>query len=185
MDSTIKLPNHFFVTGEKLTYTYAGVGSTQSIGIATTSVTGVGVTDKLPTTVYVVKVDDKTIKLSESAENALKSIPITFNLTNVGIGTSHTLTAHSQNNKVLISLDNNIQSPIVSTSQTTSLAKEVNSVDDIIYFTGITSFFGSDLIRIGSEILRIDGVGIGSTNAIRVKRSWLGTNYAGYSTDLW
>jgi len=182
VDSTIKLPNHFFVTGEKLTYTYAGVGSTQAIGIAVTSVIGVGVTDKLPTTVYVVKIDDKTIKLSESAENALKLIPITFNLTNVGIGTSHTLTAHNQNNKVLISLDNNIQSPVVSTSQTTSLAKEVNSIDDIIYFTGITSFFGSDLIRIGSEILRIDGVGIGSTNAIRVKRSWLGTNYAGYST---
>jgi hypothetical protein len=181
-NNSITLPNHFFVTGEKLTYTYAGVGSTQSIGIATTSVTGVGVTDKLPTTLYAVKVNDKTIQFSESAENALKPTPIIFNLTHVGIGTSHTLIAHNQNNKVLITLDNNIQSPITPTSQTTSLAKEVNSVDDIIYFTGITSFFGSDLVRIGEEILRIDGVGIGSTNGIRVRRSWLGTNYAGYST---
>jgi len=180
--NTIKLPNHFFVTGEKLTYTYAGVGSTQAIGIATTSVTGVGITDKLPSTVYVVKNDDKTIRLSESAINALKPNPITFDITHVGIGTSHTLIAHNQNNKVLITLDNNIQSPIVSTSQTTTLAKEANSIDDIIYFTGITSFFGGDLIKIGNEIIRIDGVGIGSTNAIRVKRSWLGTNYAGYST---
>jgi len=179
---TVTIPNHFFVTGEKLSYSSAGINSNQSIGIATTSVVGLGTTDKLPSTIYVVKIDEKTLKFAESSENALKAIPVTFDLTSVGIGTSHTLYAHNQNNKVLIALDNNIQSPIVSTSQTTTLAGGVSSIDDIIYFTGITSFFGGDLIRIGSEILRIDGVGIGSTNGIRVKRSWLGTNYAGYST---
>ena len=181
-NDTIKIPNHFFVTGEKLTYTNAGAGSTQSIGIGTTSIVGIGTTDKLPSSVYAIKIDDKTIKLASSAENALKSIPSHFNITSVGIGTSHTFTAHNQNNKVLITLDNNIQSPIVSTSQTTSLAREVISIDDVIYFTGISSFFGGDLVKIGDEILQIEGVGIGSTNGIRVKRSWLGTNYAGYST---
>ena len=180
--NTITVPNHFFVTGEKLSYRCAGIGSTQAIGIASTSIVGFGTTDKLPSTVYAVKIDDKTIKLASTAENALKPTPITFSLTSVGIGTSHTLLSHNQNNKVLILIDNNIQSPIVSTSQTTTLAKEVKSIDDIIYFTGITSFFGGDLVKIGNEILRIDGVGIGSTNAIRVRRSWLGTNYAGYST---
>jgi hypothetical protein len=31
--------------------------------------------------------------------------------------------------------------------------------------SGITSFFGGDLIKIGSEIMRIDSVGVGSTNS--------------------
>ena len=31
--------------------------------------------------------------------------------------------------------------------------------------------------------MRIDSVGVGSTNAIRVRREWLGTNLAGHSTD--
>jgi hypothetical protein len=178
----ITIANHFFVTGEELVYTHAGSGTTMAIGIATTSIIGFGITDKLPSKVFAVKIDDKTIKLASSAENALKVIPQVLDITHVGIGTSHTLTAKNQNSKVLITLDNNIQSPIVSTSQTTSLAKQARSIDDTIFFTGITSFYGGDLVKIGDEILRIDGVGIGSTNAIRVKRSWMGTNNAGYST---
>ena len=47
--------------------------------------------------------------------------------------------------------------------------------DNILTFSGITSFFGSDLIKIGDEIMKIEGVGIGSTNFIRVRREWLGT----------
>ena len=47
--------------------------------------------------------------------------------------------------------------------------------DNILTFSGITSFFGSDLIQIGDEIMKIEGVGIGSTNFIRVQREWLGT----------
>jgi hypothetical protein len=181
-NDTVVVPNHFFVTGEELSYSHAGIGSTMAIGIGTTTIAGFGSTDKLPPTVFAYKVDDKTLKFAATAQNALSANPITFDITNVGIGTSHTLTAKNQNNKVLIAIDNNIQSPIVSTALTTTLADQVGSVDDIIYFTGITSFFGGDLVRIGSEILQIDGVGIGTTNAIRVKRAWMGTNYAGYST---
>jgi hypothetical protein len=177
----ITIANHYFVTGEELSYTHNQNGSS-AIGIATTTIPGIGTTDKLPSTVYAVKIDDKTLKFSSSAENALKIIPEVLDITHVGIGASHTLTAKNQNNKVLIAIDNNIQSPIVSTSQTTSLAKEAKSFEDILFFTGITSFFGGDLVKIGDEIVRIDGVGIGSTNAIRVTRSWMGTANAGYST---
>ena len=52
-----QFPNHFFVTGEKVLYTHVGTGSTNAIGIVTTSVAGVS-TDKLPNELYVVKVDD-------------------------------------------------------------------------------------------------------------------------------
>ena len=106
-----------------------------------------------------------------------------MDITTVGVGTSHRFTSTNPNAKVLVSLDNIIQSPVVATAVTTQLAVAAKTTDDIVYFTGITSFTGADLFRIGSEIMRIDSVGVGSTNAIRVRREWLGTNLAGHSTD--
>jgi hypothetical protein len=178
----ISIPNHFFVTGEQVKYTHAGAGTTQAIGIATTSFVSVGSTDKLPEEVYIVKVDINNVKLARSAEDALKFIPKVLDITSVGIGTLHRFVATNQNAKVIVALDNLIQSPIVSTATTTTLATNAFTTSDIIFFNQITSFFGGDLIRIGDEIMRIDGVGIGSTNAIQVRRPRLGTSIAGYST---
>ena len=182
-NDTINIPNHFFVTGENVTYTCSGAGSTQAIGIAATYFgVGIGTTDKLPSSVYIVKVNENLIRLSRSAEDALNLTPKILNITNVGIGTSHSFTSTNQNPKVVVAIDNLIQSPIVSTSQTTTLALNAFSTDDLIYVSGITSFFGGDLIKIGSEIMRIDSVGVGSTNCIRVRRPWMGTSNAGYPT---
>ena len=86
------------------------------------------------------------------------------------------------NAKVILSLDNIIQSPVVSTAVTTTLAQAVTTTDDLVYFTGITSFTGADLFKINDEIMKIESVGVGSTNRFRVKREWLGTNLAGHST---
>jgi hypothetical protein len=180
--NVISIPNHFFVTGEQVKYTHAGAGTTQAIGIATTSFVSVGSTDKLPEEVYIVKVDINNVKLARSAEDALKFIPKVLDITSVGIGTLHRFVATNQNAKVIVALDNLIQSPIVSTATTTTLSKNAFTTDNIIFFNQITSFFGGDLIKIGDEIMRIDGVGIGSTNAIQVRRPRLGTSIAGYST---
>ena len=182
--NTINLPNHFFVTGEELVYTNPGTGYTMALGIAsTTGFAGIGTTTLLPSTVYAVKVDDETIKLAESVSKALQTVPEVVDITSVGIGTSHCFNALNQNKKALISLDNIIQSPIVSTAVTTNTAGQVFTTDDIIEFAGITSFFGGDLIKIGNEILRIDGIGQGGNdNLIRVRRPWAGTALAGYGT---
>jgi hypothetical protein len=179
-DDTIIIPEHYFVTGEKVLYSHAGAGTTQAIGIGTTAV-GIGTTDKLPSEVYIVKVNEQKVKLSASAEDALKSIPKTFNITNVGIGTSHTFTTFNQNGKCLICLDNFIQSPIVATSVTTGLSTHIGITDNIIKFSGITSFFGGDLIKINDEIMRINSVGLGSTNYIAVERPWMGTGLSTHS----
>ena len=185
-ENTIVIPNHFFVSGENVVYYCAGAGTTQAIGIGTTSLTGVGSTDRLTpgitTSLYVVKVDNNKIKLASSAENALKIVPDTLDLTSVGIGTSHRFVSTNQNPKVIISLDNIIQSPVTKTDITTTLAESAPVVNDTIKFSGITSFFGSDLIQINNEIMKIEGIGIGSTNVIRVRRNWLGTTLAGHST---
>ena len=69
----ITLPNHFFSSGERLKYNPTGSGTTSSVGIATTTISGYGSTDKLPEYVYAIKVDDKSIRLAGSAEDALAS----------------------------------------------------------------------------------------------------------------
>ena len=173
--NTITLPNHFFVTGEKIEYNHAGAGSTMAIGISSTSFVGIGTTTSLPGDLFVVKVTDDKIKIASSAENALKPVPEAINLTSVGIGTSHRFVATNKNAKGLIAIDNIIQSPIVSTAVTTTLAVKLTTTDDSLRLTGITSISGSDLIKIGNEIIRVDGVGIGQTNNLIVRRGWLGT----------
>jgi hypothetical protein len=178
----IRIPNHFFVTGEEIEYTYSGSGSAP-IGIATTSIPGVGSTDKLPSTLYIVKLSDVDIQVASSASNALKSIPSILDITSVGIGTSHVFTSKKQNNKSIISIDNVIQSPVTSTAVTTTLSKNLTVFDSEIFVSGITSISGGDLIKIDNEIMRVTSVGVGSTNAISVLRPWLGTGLSTHTSS--
>jgi hypothetical protein len=182
----ISLPDHFFVTGEQVKYSnsnnVAGIVTANAIGIVTTSFVGVGSTDKLPRDVYIVKIDINNVQLARSAEDALKSIPIVLDITSVGIGTFHKFTSINQNAKVIIALDNLIQSPVVSTSTTAKLLNRVFTNEETIFVDNTVSFFGGDLIKIDNEIMRIDGVGIGTTNTITVRRPRLGTAVVGHST---
>jgi hypothetical protein len=186
--NTISLPNHFFVTGEQVKYSNSnsitGIVTANAIGIASTSFpsVGVGTTSKLPDNVFIVKVDINNVKLARSAEDALKSVPLVLDITSVGIGTFHKFTSINQNAKVVVALDNLIQSPVVSTSTTAKLVSRIFTTDDTIFVDNTISFFGGDLIKIGNEIMRIDGVGIGTTNAIQVRRPRLGTEIVGHST---
>ena len=182
--NSIKIPNHFFVSGEELKYHHTGIGSTQAISITSTTFPSSGLTtEKLPGSgIFAVKLNDNEIQLASSAANALLTIPQVIDITGIGIGTNHRFVSTNQNPKVLVALDNLIQSPIVSTAVTSSLATNVVSTDDIIEFTGISSFFGGDLVRIGEEIMLIEGVGIGSTNFVRVRRQWMGTPLTGIDT---
>ena len=177
--NTIKLPNHFFVTGEQIEYKIAGTLGNPSdrIGIATTSFVGAANTTILPEeNIFVVKVDENTIKLATSAENALKNSPQTVDITSVGVNTEHRFVSTKQNQKVVVAIDNIIQSPVVATAVTVGLANSITSEDITLTLTGITSIFGGDLIRIGDdEIARVDSIGIGGTNNITVTRPWMGT----------
>jgi hypothetical protein len=179
-NDTILIPEHFFVTGEELEYSYDTL-TANPIGIASTSFVGVGTTSLLPASVFVIKVNEQKIKLARSAEDALKTIPISLDITSVGVGTYHTFTAKNQNSKCIIALDNYLQSPIVSTSVTTGLTTHIGLIDDIIRFSGITSFFSGDLIKINDEIMKINTVGLGSTNYILVDRPWMGTGLSTHS----
>jgi|TARA_B100000073_G_scaffold52358_1_gene38590 hypothetical protein len=173
--NTIRIPNHFYVSGEEIKYDHVGTASS-AIGIATDTFVGASNTTFLPKdNLFAVKIDDNLIKIATSAENALKSTPVVVDLESVGIGTSHRFVATNQNAKVIVAIDNVIQSPIVSTAVTTGISTNFSATSDTIEFSGITSFFGADLIKIGDEIMKIEGIGIGKTNAIRVRRAWMGT----------
>ena len=173
-NNKIIIPDHFYVTGEKLTYDPAGVGNTAAIGIVTTTIAGVS-TDIMPLEVFAVKVDDRSIRVAASATDALATSPTVLDFTSVGIGTSHTFTTTNQNSRVLLTLDNNIQAPIVATGVTNVLIENMNLTQSQMKLSGITSIFGADLIRIDDEIVRVNSVGVGSTNIFLVTRAWMGT----------
>jgi hypothetical protein len=180
---TIYIPNHFFVTGEEVSYAYPniGAGTSNAIGIAATSVLGIGITNKLPSTVYIVKISDIYVKVAASASEALKTIPSVFDITGIGTGTGHKFTSKDQNSKVLISIDNVIQSPIVATSITSLTSTKIDTIDDKFKIVGMSSFFSGDLIKIDNEIMLITSVGIAYTN-VSVRRPWMGTGISSHTS---
>ena len=184
-NNTIQIPNHYFVTGEEVQYSYTNSDSSSAnaIGIATTSISGIGVTDKLPTTLYIVKVNDVRVRVSASASEALLTTPKVLDITSVGVGTNHKFISKKQNSKCLISIDNIIQSPIVSTSVTTGLTTLVSKSVNIIEVLDTKNFYGGDFIKINNEIMKIRSVGFGSTNSVLVQRPLLGTKLQSHNTS--
>jgi hypothetical protein len=178
-DNTILIPKHFFVTGEKVRYISNEIDESDnlnSISIQTTNIPGIGTTDKLPSEVYVIKVDAIKIKLAKTAEDALKILPESLNFTNLGIGNVHKLVSTQQNTKALISIDNVIQSPIRFTDTVTVLSEDVDFADFSILVDNEKLFSFNDIIKINDEIMRVSSIGIGSTNSIIVVRNSLGTS---------
>ena len=70
INNTVEIVDHFFVTGERVTYSYTGATSLNAVGIEATTVAGV-TTDKLPTDLYAVKNSSSSLWFAESAEKAL------------------------------------------------------------------------------------------------------------------
>ena len=180
-NDTFIVNNHFFQTGEELTYTPTGAGTTMSIGIAATSISGIGVTSKLPSTVFAVKLAENKFKVARTAAEALQAVPKVIDVTAVGVGTTHSFTSKNLNSKALITLDNNIQSPVIQSPVNTTLAFDALLTSDFITLTGISSFFSGDIIKINDEFMKIDTVGIGSTNQLLVKKGQLNSALANHS----
>ena len=175
-DSTsnyINIADHYWVTGENVQYGWPGTGTTMAIGIGSTNLSGV-TTDKLPSNLYVVKVDAGKLRFAASAESALAANPITFELNAVGAGESHTITSKKQNTKAIICVDNRIQSPVVSTAVTTALNEDIIFQERFLV-TGISSLASQDIIKIDDEFMIIEGIGIGVTYRIEVNRAQLGS----------
>jgi hypothetical protein len=131
-------------------------------------------TDKLPSTLYVTKIDNDNYKVSGlSTSNEL-------DIVSYGTG-FQSFTFDNPNASAIISIDNIIQSPLYKRDLTPSLVSIVGVNTDIIYLSGISSITTLDTIQIDSEYFRINTIGIGSTNAFNVTRGYLGSR-VGYHT---
>ena len=182
-NNTFIVNNHFFQTGEELTYSPIGSGTTMNIGIAATAISGIGVTTKMPPTVFAVKIAENKFKVSRTATEALQNVPKVLDLTTVGIGTTQSFTSTNLNSKVLVTLDNNIQSPVIQSPIVSKLSFDVLTTTDFITLTGISSFFSGDVIKVNDEFMKVDTVGIGSTNQMLVKRGQLNSAIANHDAD--
>ena len=176
-NNTVTIPNHFFVSGERVTYTNPGAGTSSAIGIATALISGIGFTDKLPSEVFIVAPNVKEVQFASSAANALKPIPEVLDITSIGVGAGHSITSTKQNQKVLVAIDNVIQSPVVSFGVTTTLTQGI-IFNQTFTLAGVTSIFAGDDLRIGGvggEIVTVTGVGAGTTTSITCVRGRMGT----------
>ena len=181
-NNKLRLPENYFVTGEEITYVYDNNEDVFSpIGIQTTTISGIGLTDKLPEKLYVIKLNDLDIQVAAAASLALASEPIPLVINQVGVGTIHKLVAKKQNTKCLVSIDNIIQSPVAGSPVSTNLSKNITLFDNELSLDSIENFYGGELIQVNNEIMRILAVGIGSTNVLAVEREIMGT---GLSTHL-
>ena len=175
----IDINDHEFNTGERLIY--SGVGNT-SIGIVTTSVPGIGNTNILPPDVFPIKLTKDKIKVAISTSNAAAGVAVTF--TNLsGVGTNHTLEVHGDVATIrsFISIDNVIQSPLAKKILPLTLSSQVSIGTDRVFLHDISDLKGKDLIQINNEIMKVDLVGIGSTNSLNVIRGVMGTVAAAHT----
>ncbi|MFZ9740285.1 MAG: hypothetical protein ACO3CQ_00115 [Candidatus Nanopelagicaceae bacterium] len=183
-NDTIFIPNHFFRTGEELTYEYDGflTSTNNAVGIASTEIPNIGIVTTIPTTVYAVKLNDRFIKLSATKEGALKRIPDTLDLNSLGFGTYHKFIGEKQNTRTFVTIDNVVQSPTIDTNIKTQLVNNLSGAEDLINVTGVTSFFSGDLIRIDNEIMRINYVKFAGNNNFIVRRPMLGSKLANHQS---
>jgi hypothetical protein len=196
-----KIINHFFSTGEELIYTPTssfddvvpvpmGIGSTLShAGI---------VTDKLPTKVFAIKVNNDIFKISTRKEYAQSGIYVTF--TSPGDGNAHKLEMSKKNEKTIITINNIIQHPIAYSliSYNIDNASGIGTDNNVFALTGISSISGRNVLKVDNEYMNIVRVGFGTTSTgpitytgdvplVEVARASLGSSLAshGYGTTAY
>jgi hypothetical protein len=172
-DDTFTFTNHNFITGEELIYDYKLDTSNTPIRISPTVISGI-TTNILPETLYAIKIDFSTIQVAATKEDALLETPIYLNLTNYGTG-PHKISSKNPNKNTLITINNVIQDPIVSTAITTFTVESIDESDLSVLVDDPTILKGGDLIKIDNEFLRVLSVGIGSENNVFLERPVLGS----------
>jgi hypothetical protein len=147
--------------------TYVGGTSPQDDLLISPKVLG---RDTLPETLYVIKLNDNTYKVSGlSTSNEL-------DLISYGDGTN-TFTFENPNASSIISIDNIVQSALYNRDLQFTLANPVGVETNILFLaSGISSITSFDIFKIGSELMKVKNIGFGYTNAVEVQRNVMGSN---------
>ena len=181
------VPDHFFNTGEKLTYAFASSFS----GVSASSIQAGG--SNIPTTVYAINSGTSEFKLATSRNNALAGIAIDFS--SVGTGNAHTLTMDKKLSKAIISIDGVAQSPVAFTKLSYTLLDNYGSIsasDTVFSLSGIGTIAAGDLIKVDDEFMKVNLVGLGVTASgpiigsgtfklVDVERGVVGTSAASHN----
>ena len=167
-----QINDHFFSTGEQLTYTpdstLIGVAAT-AVGIGSTATqisggVGIGTTNILPSTVYAIKLDNDSFKIATTPTYASAGIGVTF--TSLGGGNAHKLTMSKRNEKSIITLDGVIQKPLTFTPLSYSLVNnggQIGTASSIFALSGVSSIRPRDILKIDNEYMDVVSVGIGTS----------------------
>jgi hypothetical protein len=180
------ISDHFFNTGERLTYT----PRSSFIGVSATSIV-MSDTNVLPTDVYVIKENKDQFKLATSLSNANAGTAVTFN--SVGDGNAHTLEMYTKLEKSLITIDGIIRSPLAYTPITHTLSDSISVGTTYLSVSGISSILPGDTIKIENEFIKAVSVGIGTTtdgpisgtgsyNLIESERGFVGTSATSHNS---
>lgn len=159
----------------------SGYALTSSIRIKGSDIGGNDVTDNafvsptvlgtnvLPKNLYVERINDNVFRVqgTPSSDDLV--------LSTLGIG-SHSFTYDNPNASALILVDNIIQSPLYIRNTLVELDQPIGIGSTNIYLkVGISSISGLDFLKIDEEYLKIENIGIGSTNSVEVSRGYFGS----------
>ena len=176
------ITDHFFQTGEALTYvsasTFAGASASDI------QVSGAG---DLPDTVYAIRVNNDQFKLATSKANALAGTNLTYS--SAGAGNAHTLEMHKKLSKSIVSVDGVVQNPITYTKLAYTLDGPVSAAVTYFGLSGIGSVVSGDILKVDDEYMKVAGVGLGTTaagpiigsgaiNVVNVERGFVGSTAA-------
>jgi len=163
---TFNIDNHFFRTGEELSYT----PKSTIIGIGSTPVmyrdAAAGITSTLPSTVFGIKKTDDSFQIATTRAKANAGTAITF--TGFGEGNAHTIAIKQPNARSLITIDDIAQYPITPTpiSHTLEYNHDVHiGLENTIFsLSGISSIHVTDILKIDNEYMKVIDVGTGSSS---------------------
>ena len=196
--STLSIDNHFFSTGEELTYraksTFSTITASSIQIVETADHLGVNTTI-LPSKLFAIKDNNGKLRLATTRANANAGIAVTF--TSIGAGNAHELEMDEKITKTLITVDNLIQAPIAySLLSFQNVGGEIGVGDSIVHVSGISSVILGDLMKVDDEYLKVLNVGLGTTatgpisfggtfpllNVERGVAGTIATSHVGFST---
>lgn len=152
------LPKNYFNENEELIYT----AKSTFAGISPTNLTYKNGTleDLLPSSVFVINKNENTFQISTTRAGTA----VTF--TDLGSGNAHQFEMFKSNEKVLITLNDLVQYPLVSTLVTKTTegnGGSVSAASSFISLSGISSINPLDLLKVNDEFMLVTNVGFGTT----------------------
>ena len=181
-ENNINLKNHFFVSGEEVEYVPHNGDPNNGIQISPINWPGIGITSRLPSRFYVIKEDNQRISIAATIGDSLQFNPNRVDIVGLGAGNSHKIRSIDANNRLLISINGSIQSPIVGSGYTIASTNSIGIGDTNIQVDTIDFIKSGDLIKIDNEILLVKSLN-GLTNQINVERSIVGTEEESHNSN--